>query len=232
MRTAVVIGSTGLIGEDLVERLGRQGTWSQVLAISRKAKTWANPKVRTVAFDFVNWAALEVQISSFAGSSPLDFFCCLGTTMNAAGSRKEFKKIDLEAVASFAVLAQRCRAEQLLVVSALGANPESDVFYNRIKGEAEQAVLKRFAGELHFLRPSLLLGDRKEFRLLERLAMLIAPIYSPFLLGSLAKYKPIESKKVAQIMVIVAARLKTAPTIIENEEIHKLSRLWRGSGRF
>lgn len=144
--------------------------------------------------------------------------------MNAAGSRREFKKIDLEAVASFAVLAQRCRAEQLFVVSALGANPESDVFYNRIKGEAEQAVLKRFPGELHFLRPSLLLGDRKEFRLFERLAILFAPIYSLFLIGPWAKYKPIESKKVAQVMVMVAARLKTASTIIENEEIHELSR--------
>lgn len=224
MRTAVVIGSTGLIGEDLVERLARQGTWSQVLTISRKAKDWANPKVRTLVFDFVNWASLEIQISAFAGgNSSLDFFCCLGTTMSAAGSRKEFKKIDLEAVASFAVLAQRCRAEQLLVISALGANPESDVFYNRIKGEAEQAVLKRFPGELHFFRPSLLIGDRKEFRLGERLAMLFAPIYSPLLLGNLAKYRPIKSTMVAKVMVMVAARLKTAPTIVENDEIHELS---------
>ncbi len=224
MRTAVVIGSTGLIGEDLVERLARQGTWSQVLAISRKPKTWSNPKIRTLDFDFVNWAALEIQITAFAGGhSTLDFFCCLGTTMNSAGSRKLFKKVDLEAVASFAVLAQRCRAEQLLVVSALGANPESDVFYNRIKGEAEQAVLKRFPGELHFFRPSLLIGDRKEFRLLERLAMMFAPIYSPFLLGNLSKYKPIKSTMVAKVMVIVAARLKSAPTIIENDEIHEIS---------
>lgn len=223
MRTAVVIGSTGLIGEELVERLARQGSWSQVLAISRKGNTWVNPKVRNLVFDFVNWASLEIQIASFAGSSPLDFFCCLGTTMNAAGSRREFKKIDLEAVAAFAVLAQRCRGEQLFIVSALGADPESDVFYNRIKGEAEQAVLKRFPGELHFLRPSLLLGDRKEFRLFERLAIMFAPIYSIFLVGKLAKYKPIESKKVAQVMTTVAARLKTAPTIIENDEIHELA---------
>jgi len=224
VRTAVVIGSTGLIGEDLVERLAKQGTWSQVLAISRKSQTWANPKIRTLVFDFVNWAAIELQVTAFAGNSSVDCFCCLGTTMNAAGSKKNFKKVDLEAVASFAVLAQRCRAEQLLVVSALGADPESDVFYNRIKGEAEQAVLKRFPGELHFLRPSLLLGDRKEFRLFERLAMMFAPIYSPLLLGSLAKYKPIPSKLVAQVMVLIAARLKTAPTIIENHEIFELGR--------
>lgn len=224
MRTAVVIGSTGLIGEDLVERLAKQGTWSQVLAITRKPKTWANPKIRTLEFDFINWAALELQITSFAGSSSLDFFCCLGTTIRTAGSEAAFRKVDLETVAAFAVLAQRCRSEQLLVVSAIDADPASDVFYTRTKGEMEQAVLKRFPGELHFFRPSLLLGDRKEFRLWERLAILFAPIYSLFLLGELAKYKPIKSKHVAQLMLVIAARLKSAPTIIENEEIHRLIR--------
>lgn len=223
MRTAVVIGSTGLIGEDLVERLARQGTWGQVLAISRKPKNWLNPKARTIEFDFLNWASLELQIRSFAGSSGLDFFCCLGTTIRAAGSEAAFRKVDLEAVAAFAVLAQRCRAEQLLLVSAVGADPESDVFYNRVKGEAEQAVLKRFPGELHILRPSLLLGDRKDFRLFERLAILFAPIYSPLLVGDLKKYKPIQSKNVAKVMMSIAARVKSAPTIIENEQIHTIS---------
>lgn len=225
MRTAVVIGATGLIGEDLVERLARQGTWSQVLAVCRKPKTWANPKARTLEFDFNNWATLELQITSFAGNSSLDFFCCLGTTMKVAGSEEAFRKVDLEAVASFAVLAQRCRGEQLLVVSALGADPESDVFYNRTKGEMEQAVLKRFPGELHIFRPSLLLGDRKEFRLFERLAILFAPIYSMFLIGPLAKYEPIDARRVSKVMTIVGARLKKAPTIIENQELLQMSNL-------
>jgi uncharacterized protein YbjT (DUF2867 family) len=224
MRTAVVIGSTGLIGEDLVERLASQGTWNQVLAVSRKSKVWVNPKIRTLLFDFANWGELELQITTFAQRSHLDFFCCLGSTIKKAGSEAEFRKIDLEAVAAFAVLAQRCKAEQLLVVSSLGADPDSDFFYNRVKGEMEQAVLQRFPGELHFLRPSLLLGDRKEFRLGERLAMFFAPTYSVLMMGEFAKYKPIEAKQVSKAMVIVAARLKTAPTVIENPEILSISR--------
>lgn len=223
MRTAVVIGSTGLIGEDLVERLARQGTWSQVLAIARKPHTWPNPKIRTLAFDFSNWSALELQITSFASSSSIDFFCCLGTTIKTAGSKEAFKKVDLEAVAAFAVLAQRCRGEQLFVVSSMGANPESDFFYNRVKGEMEQAVLKRFPGELHIVRPSLLLGDRKEFRLFERLAMFLAPVYSMFLIGPWEKYQPIDARRVSKAMTVVAARLKTAPTIMENLDLLSLS---------
>lgn len=225
MRIAVVIGSTGLIGEDLVDRLARQGTWSEVLAVTRKPKTWANPRIRTLTFDFTSWGSLELQITSFSGNASLDFFCCLGTTMKVAGSEEAFKKVDLEAVAAFAVLAQRCRAQQLLVVSALGADPESDVFYSQIKGEMEQAVLKRFAGELHIFRPSLLLGDRKEFRFWERIAILFAPIYSIFLIGPLAKYEPVHAKRVSKVMALIAARLRKAPTIVENIEILKMSNL-------
>ncbi len=223
MRTAVVIGSTGLIGEELVEKLARQGSWENVLAIGRRSKTWANPKIRTLQFDFGNWGELELQITSYAGRSNLDFFCCLGTTIKAAGSEVAFRKVDLEHVVAFAILAQRCRAATLLVVSSLGADSTSETFYNRVKGEMETAVLQRFSGKLHFFRPSLLLGDRKEFRLAERLAMMFAPVVTPLLIGKYSKYRPIESRRVVQAMIVVAAKIKSASTVIENEEIFSLS---------
>ncbi len=223
MRTAVVIGSTGLIGEQLVEKLARQGSWGAVIAIGRKSKTWSNPKIRTVTFDFTNWGELELQITSFAGNkSYLDFFCCLGTTIKAAGSQEAFRKVDLEYVVAFAILAQRCQAAQLFVVSALGADSTSETFYNRVKGEMESAVLQRFTGKLHFARPSLLLGDRKDFRFFERMAMMFAPVISPFLLGNASKYKPISAKTVAQAMIVVAAKLKSASVVMENEKLHEL----------
>jgi uncharacterized protein YbjT (DUF2867 family) len=224
MRTAVVIGSTGLIGEDLVEKLARQGSWNSVLAIGRKSKTWSNPKIRTLPFDFSNWGDLELQIRSFAGNSTLDFFCCLGTTMKVAKSEEAFRKIDLEAVVLFSMLAQRCRAEQLLIVSALGADPKSSVFYNQVKGEMEQTVLQKYSGKTYFARPSLLLGDRKEFRLGERLAILFAPVISGFLIGNLEKYEPIKSSHVAQALVVVAAKLRSASQFIENPELHALNK--------
>lgn len=224
MRTAVVIGSTGLIGEELVEKLARQGSWTSVLAVSRKSKNWSNPKIRTLFFDFSNWGDLELQVRSFAGNTSLDFFCCLGTTIKSAGSEQAFRKIDYDAVVSFAALAQVCRAEQLFVVSSLGANADSKVFYNRVKGEMEKVVLQKYSGKTYFARPSLLLGDRVEFRFFERLAIIFAPLYSFLFIGTLKKYLPIPSKFIVNAFIQIASKNKSSSTFIENHELHNLNK--------
>lgn len=224
MKTAVVIGSTGLIGEILVQKLALERNWSQILAISRKPTVWANPKIRTLTFDFKNWESLDLQIKSFAGIHGLDFFCCLGTTIAVAGSEYEFKKIDHDAVVEFAKVASRCSAENLIIVSALGADPTSSVFYNRTKGEMERDVENVGLKSVFFLRPSLLLGDRKQFRLFERLAILLAPIYSLLLTGPLKKYRPVKAKSVASAMMNLAAKKLNAPKFVENELIEPLSK--------
>ena len=110
----------------------------------------------------------------------------------------------------------RCRAEQLLVVSAMGADENSKVFYNRVKGEMETQVTREFPGELHFFRPSLLLGDRKEFRFGERLAILAAPLYRSLLPK---KYQPVKAEKVAATMLNVATKKIQASKVIENAEM-------------
>ena len=220
MKTAVIIGSTGLVGRLLVKKLAREGSFGQILAIVRRPpegdEAFVNPRVRTLNFDFENWADLELQLSSFAGSSALSFFCCLGTTIGKAGSQVAFRKVDLEHVVSFAKVAQSCRAEQLLVVSAMGADAGSKVFYNQIKGEMEKAVENSFSGVLHFFRPSLLLGDRKDFRFGERLAILTAPLYGPLLPR---KYQPVKAEHVAACMLNVALRKIRVSKVIENPEM-------------
>lgn len=225
MKTAVVIGSTGLIGTHLIKKLVQQGTYGQIIAICRKKPkdeaVFNNPKVRCLIFDFSNWGSLDLQISSFVGTSASSFFCCLGSTMAQAGSQEDFKKIDHDYVVNFAKLAKVCRASQLLIVSALGASVESDVFYNRTKGEMEAAVQTEFAGTLHFLRPSLLIGDRKDFRFFERLAILSAPLYSPFLMGSLKKYHPVKAEQVANALISLAVNRSSAPIFIENKDLLK-----------
>ncbi|MBY0553196.1 oxidoreductase [bacterium] len=226
MKTAVVIGSTGLIGTHLIQKLVSEGSFGQILALCRPSKgtsahVFNNPKVRVLSFNFIDWDSLELQISSFAGTSPISFFCCLGTTISQAGSEENFRKVDFEYVVRFAKLAHYCKAEQLLIVSALGADKNSSVFYNRTKGEMESAVQNEFDSKIYFFRPSLLLGDRKDFRFGERLAILAAPIYTPLLVGPLKKYQPVKAKNVAQKMVLVAAKKIEAPLFIENEEILK-----------
>lgn len=223
MKTAVVIGATGLIGQILVNKLAQDRTWSQILAITRKPTTWTNPKIRTLVFDFNQWESLDLQIQSFGGRTDLNFFCCLGTTISVAGSEGAFKKIDHEAVVNFAKVASRCSAENLFVVSALGADVSSTVFYNRTKGEMERDVQAVPLKAVYFLRPSLLLGDRGQFRLFERLAILSAPIYTPLLLGSLKKYRPVKASSVANAMLNIASKKTTAPKFIENESIENFA---------
>lgn len=224
MKTAVVIGSTGLTGAELVKKLVQESSFSQILAICRNKNSitdiiFTNPKVRILQFDFKNWNDLELQIRSFAGTSVSSFFCCLGTTIRQAGSEEAFKKVDYEYVVNFAKLAKLCKAEQLIIMSALGADKNSRIFYSRIKGEMEEDVQREFSEKLYFLRPSLLLGERKDFRFKERLAILLAPLYVPLLTGSFKKYQPVKSSKVAQVMVQLATKKITAGMFVENLDI-------------
>lgn len=224
MKTAVVIGSTGLTGLILIKKLVQEGSFGQILAIGRSKSSFSdnvfsNPKVRTLLFDFENWNNLELQVSSFAGTSPTTFFCCLGSTLKKAGSKEAFKKVDCDYVVNFAKLAKACRTEQLIIISALGADKNSSVFYNQVKGEMEEQVQKKYSGKLHFLRPSLLLGDRHDFRFGERIAILTAPLYSSLLFGSLKKFQPVPVAKVAQTMLLLATKKISAEIFLENPEI-------------
>ncbi len=224
MRTAVVIGCTGLVGRILVEKLAQDRLWTNILAISRRPVTWANPKIRGLVFDFKGWPELELQIQSFSRQQPCDFFCALGTTMAQAKSQEAFKKIDKEAVIRFAQAATNCRAEKLLIVSGMGANSASSIFYNRIKGEMEAGARQVFSGFLRIVRPSLLLGDREEFRFSERLAIMAAPLLSPIFFGKLVGYKPIPAVSVAAAMIGLTDPSRSNSDVIENAELLRLNR--------
>lgn len=224
MRAAVVIGGTGLVGSVLVDKLARDGSWAEVLVISRKAIVQSHPKVRRIGFDFANWPALDLQIRSFSGSNTLDFFCCLGTTIKAAGSEEQFRKVDHEYVVQFANVAERCSADSFFVVSSLGANPESANFYSRTKGEMEKQIRMAKIKNIFILRPSLLVGDRNEFRLAERLSIMVAPIFSILLIGPLKKYLPVSVAAVANTMVRIASKKIAANSLIENLDILRLGR--------
>lgn len=227
MKTAVVIGSTGLIGENLCESLALSGEYAQVLAICRSPRVWANPRIKNVKFGFENWAVLTEQIKNFAGSESVHGFCTLGTTMAKAKSQEQFKKIDLDYVVQFAEVLNQLSASKLFVVSALGANSNSEVFYNKIKGQMEEQVVATFRGIAIFLRPSLLLGDRKEFRLGERAAVMLAPLYSFLFKGPLKKFRPIEYQKISQAIVNILKTNNNLKTIYENDEIHEITKASR-----
>ena len=194
-RKALLLGATGLIGGYCLESLLNDPNYSEVIALVRKPLLKTHRKLKEVITKFDN---LEHELSSVQAH---DVFCCLGTTIKKAGSQDAFLEIDLTLVVTVAEVMRNQGAEQFLVISALGADKDSKVFYNQVKGEMESALKELGYPCLRIIRPSLLLGAREEFRLGEKIGVLLTPVLKPFLLGSLKKYRPVEAESVARFMV-------------------------------
>jgi uncharacterized protein YbjT (DUF2867 family) len=144
-----------------------------------------------------------------------DVFCCLGTTIKQAGSQPAFRRVDHAFILGVAHAGLHAGAKQFLLVSAIGADPGSRVFYSRVKGETESAIRRLAFQGVQILRPSLLLGERSEFRLGERIAMVVAPPLSLLLLGRLRRYRPIRAETVARAMVNLAREAPRGPNVFE-----------------
>lgn len=197
-RKALIVGSTGLIGNYCLQNLLNDPGYSEVTAIVRKPILKTHRKLKTGISKFSN---LENDIPNIQAD---DVYCCLGTTIKNAGSQEAFKQVDFSLVVSIAELMRRQAAEQFLVISSMGADSNSKVFYSRVKGEMEQALQQLNYPCLRIIRPSLLLGKRDEFRFAEKIGVILAPVLKPFLMGSLRKYRPVQAVNVAQFMVKVA----------------------------
>jgi uncharacterized protein YbjT (DUF2867 family) len=197
-RKALIAGATGLVGGFCLQSLLDDDHYSEVITLVRKPLLKTHRKLKTVVSTFDN---LGPELSN---NQVDDVYCCLGTTIKKAGSQEAFKKVDHTLVVTVAGLMKKQGAEQFLVISAMGANKDSKVFYNRVKGEMEAALQELGYPCLRIIRPSLLLGLREEFRLGEKIAVMLTPLLKPFLLGLLKKYRPVEAEKVAQFMVKVA----------------------------
>ncbi|HVN30647.1 MAG TPA: NAD(P)H-binding protein [Thermoanaerobaculaceae bacterium] len=216
-RSAVLLGATGLVGRSCLDLLLGDPAYDRVLVIARKAATRENPKLRWFATDLAELhqcgRLLDVD----------DVFCCLGTTIRAAGSREAFRRVDFGYVVGAAQAAAENGARQLLLISAVGADPGSRVFYSRVKGEVEGAVGKLPFRGTQIFRPSLLLGKREQFRLGERIAALALPLVSFLLVGPARKYRPIKASAVAAAMLKVAATEPPGVNVFESNRIAALA---------
>ena len=192
MRTAVIAGATGLVGGELLQMLLQHAAYSQVIALTRREFSVDHPKLRKVVTDLHD---IPAALSGFAVD---DVFCCLGTTMAKAGSKEKFYEVDFVFPLALAKATRGLGATQYLVVSALGANKESSIYYNKVKGEVEQAVRGVGFETLHIFRPSLLLGTRKESRPGEDAAKILFRIIGGIIPG---KYKGNEARAVAGAML-------------------------------
>lgn len=212
-RTALLAGATGLVGSALLSLLLDDRDVAEVVVLTRRPLATPHPKLLQGVVPFE-------QLESFALPSVDDFYCCLGTTIERAGSERAFQEVDLVYPVTIARMALSAGATRCLFVSAMGANVQSRVFYNRTKGEVE-AKLGRLPFEAAYaFRPSLLAGDRPEIRVGERLAMAMARPLS-FLIP--AKYRPVAAADVARAMQACAKRETAGRFVIPSDEIRRIA---------
>ena len=218
-RTALIAGASGLVGSQCLAQLLADPTYSRIVALVRRLLPHTDPKLEQLVTDFDRLGAEGVSVPAAD-----DVFCCLGTTMKRAGSREAFRRVDFTYVVSLAAQARQQGAGQFLLVSALGANPRSGIFYNRVKGETEAAVARLpFPGRQIF-RPSILVGERAEHRRAERAGIVVLRALSGAMWGPLRRFRPVGADTVARAMVAVAHRAPPGVNIYESDAIARLGR--------
>lgn len=205
----LIAGATGLTGEHLLDRLLSEPTVARVLAPTRRPLA-AHPHLENPVGEL---QSLLPQLSGQVDTA----FCCLGSTIKQAGSQDAFRAIDHDLILAFARRARELGARHLVVISALGANPKSSVFYNRVKGETEEALKAMGWPQLTIARPSLLLGARHEFRLGERLA-------APLLRWLPGKYRGIDACALARALWRLALEEEDGTRVIESADLRRLGR--------
>ena len=210
-RTALLAGATGLVGSFLLERLLASMSYASVEVLARRDSGQTHPKLKSEIVDFARLDERRVAAD--------DVFCCLGTTIGQAGSQAAFRRVDYDYPVALARAAARGGAKRFLVVSALGANSASRVFYNRVKGEMEAAVRASGVPKVYVFRPSLLSGPRKESRLGEQVGLVAGALLGPLL----GKYRPIHADLVAAAMLNAAEQDLPADTF-ESERIRGLAK--------
>lgn len=205
----LIAGATGLTGEHLLDRLLSEPTVARVLAPTRRPLA-AHPHLENPVGEL---QGLLPQLSGQVDTA----FCCLGSTIKQAGSQDAFRAIDHDLILAFARRARELGARHLVVISALGANPNSSVFYNRVKGETEEALKAMGWPQLTIARPSLLLGARHEFRLGERLA-------APLLRWLPGKYRGVDACALARALWRLALEEEDGTRVIESADLRRLGR--------
>ena len=208
MKTALIAGATGLVGSHLLPLLLSGDRYEKVIAITRKPLP-EHPRLVQKTLNMGESASYD----SFHAD---DVYCCLGTTIAVAGSKENFRKVDFTYPALMAKSLASNGASQYLLVSALGANKSSSIFYNRVKGEVEDEITHAGYRGVHIFRPSLLLGERSEKRTGEDAAKLFYKLFG-FLIPK--KYKGIEAAKVAKGMYYCATLDQSGVHIHESGEM-------------
>jgi uncharacterized protein YbjT (DUF2867 family) len=215
-RTALVLGASGLVGTELVNVLLQKENYAKIHLLVRKPLE-INHKLceqHVVHFD-----ELEKHEDLFQVT---DIFCCLGTTIKKAKSKEAFRKVDYHYPIEAAKLAKKFNVQKYLIITAMGASSKSPFFYSQVKGEVEEELRNLALPSVHIFRPSLLVGDRKEHRLGEKIAEKVSGIFNTLMVGPMRPYRSIQAKRVAEAMAATALSNKTGYHVYASHEIERI----------
>jgi len=216
MKTALIFGSSGLVGSHLVNLIINDNNYSKIRLFVRAETTNPNPKIEIFKIDFNK---LENHKNSIIGD---DCFFCIGTTRKNTPDKNEYVKIEYNLPVEVAKIAKENSINSFTYVSSLGANPNALGLYLKNKGQAERELIKLNFSKLSIMRPSILLGNRKEKRVGEKIGIFAMKTLSPILMGKMKKYKPIKVEDVANAMLHVVQN-DYQKKIFESDEIIKIS---------
>lgn len=197
MRSALVVGATGLVGSALVKLLCDSDEYVAVNVISRKPLDYVHPKLEVRLREFDQIADHDIEFAH-------EVFCCLGTTMTKAGSKEQFEKVDFEYPLMIAAMAKNRGIGHFIVISAMGANEQALAYYSRVKGKLEAQLIDMDFPQLSIIRPSLITGERGEFRLGESIGAKALAVVNPLLKGPLKKLHSIPAEQIARAMKLIA----------------------------
>ena len=211
MKTALLFGSSGLVGGHLLNQLIKDTNYSKIKLFVRSIPEISDPKVEIIKTDFNN---LQNHKEDIKGD---DCFFCIGTTKQNSPNKDEYRRIELDVPKEIAQIAKSNLVKSFIFVSALYANPKSSGDYVRFKGLVEEELKQLNFPKLGIMRPSFLMGDRKEKRAGEKIGIFVFKLLSPLLLGPLKKMRPIHSETVAKAMIIIIQNDIQKTTFESNE---------------
>lgn len=216
MKTAILLGATGLTGGILLQKLLKDPRYGKIILFSRSSIKIKSSKIQELLVDLFQ---LEKYREQFKADQ---VFCCIGTTKSKTPNEETYRSIDYGIPVTAAKLCKDNGISTFAVISALGANPDSGVFYNKVKGEMQRDVLAQKIKNTYIFQPSLIAGERREKRFFENMATQVMKILNYALIGPLEKYRSIHPETIARAMLIVANK-GYKKSVIESDEIKKIA---------
>ncbi|WP_196886858.1 NAD-dependent epimerase/dehydratase family protein [Aureivirga sp. CE67] len=216
-KTAIILGASGLTGGLLLNLLLEDYRYEKIISFGRKSLNQKHPKLEEIVCDLFD---LKAQKEKFKAD---EVYCCIGTTAKKTPNKEIYKNIDLGIPWNAASLCKENNIETFMVISALGANSKSSIFYNKTKGDMEKLVLEQSIKNTYILRPSLILGNRNESRFMEGFGMKVFPLFHFLMQGKWKKYRAIKASSIAKTMLFLA-NSDYPSGIINSDLIEKLSK--------